>query len=113
MLIHSEDAGSQANPEGYEFSAGKMVKEFEDATRALQYGEISEPVESSYGYHIILRLKPDVLEDYLTETMNLYLNSWMYNAKVETLDAFKDLDAKVIYENYVAYQEELLAKMGN
>jgi hypothetical protein len=31
----------------------------------------------------------------------------------DVLDAFKDLDAKVIYENYVAYQEELLAKMGN
>lgn len=112
LMVFSEDPGSQSNPDGYDFTAGQMVKEFEEATRALEYGEISEPVESDFGYHIILRLKPEVLEDYLTETMNLYLNNWMYNAEVEPMDVFETLDSKVIYENYVAYQEELLAKKG-
>ncbi len=40
---------------GY-FSKGKMVKEFESAAFNLQAGQISEPVKTQYGYHIIKRL---------------------------------------------------------
>ena len=40
---------------GY-FGRGKMVKEFENAAFNLQVGQISEPVKTQYGYHIIKRL---------------------------------------------------------
>ena len=40
---------------GY-FTKGKMVKPFEDTAFKLQVGQISEPVKSEYGYHIIKRL---------------------------------------------------------
>ena len=40
---------------GY-FNRGKMVKEFETAAFNLEVGEISEPVKTQYGYHIIKRL---------------------------------------------------------
>lgn len=40
---------------GY-FSKGKMVKEFESAAFNLQVGQISEPVKTQYGYHIIKRV---------------------------------------------------------
>lgn len=56
MQQHSQDGGLQANPEGYVFTAGEMVTEFYNGTIALGVGEISAPVESMFGYHIIKRM---------------------------------------------------------
>ena len=40
------------------FSAGKMVMEFEDASFALEKdGDISKPVQTLYGFHIIKRIR--------------------------------------------------------
>ncbi len=40
---------------GY-FTKGKMVKQFEEVAFKLQIGQVSEPVKSDFGYHIIKRL---------------------------------------------------------
>ncbi|MFC0417397.1 peptidylprolyl isomerase [Cytobacillus solani] len=51
---YSEDPGSAANGGdlGW-FGAGQMVPEFEEAAYALDVNEISEPVKSQHGYHVI------------------------------------------------------------
>jgi peptidyl-prolyl cis-trans isomerase C len=51
----SDDVGSGQNGGDLDtFSHGAMVPEFETAAFALKVGEVSEPVRSAFGYHLIL-----------------------------------------------------------
>ena len=50
---HGEDPGAEEG--GYVFGPGVMVQDFYDGTQALEIGQVSDPVQTSYGYHVILR----------------------------------------------------------
>lgn len=54
LSIDSGSAKKDGNL-GY-FTKGMMVKPFEEAAFKLQINEISEPVKSEFGYHIIKRM---------------------------------------------------------
>ncbi|WP_179295542.1 peptidylprolyl isomerase [Bacillus sp. FJAT-45350] len=65
---YSTDPGSAAQGGDLSyFTRGKMVPEFEEVAFTLEEGEISEPVESQFGYHIIKVTEKDVSVDELPE----------------------------------------------
>jgi len=58
---HSEDPGSKAKGGDLgEFERGRMVPEFDQAVFALKEGEISAPIKTNFGYHLILLDKKNV-----------------------------------------------------
>ena len=118
MNEKSEDTGLATNPDGYTFLPGEMVPEFEDAVSSLKVGEIDQKiVESSYGYHLIMRIEPDMdaiddedlKEKYESETYQKVLDDWSKDAKVETTKALDDLDMTKVYDKLTQLQSVIQA----
>lgn len=118
---YSEDTGRADNPNGYIFTPGTMVESFETAANALQPGEISEIVESDYGYHIILRkdlleaLEQDpeqrvsLAEKHLTTLLTILASE----ATVKLMDDIKDIDVGQFYSDYSVKVEEVAISNAN
>ena len=93
MNEFSEDPGIAAYPDGYVFTKGEMVPEFEDAAFALSVGQVSEPVLSTYGYHIIKLIDKyeymplDQAKDTITSELALSKVEEMINILVPSINA--------------------------
>lgn len=88
----SEDTGSkdQGGDVGWVARNGGMVAEFEEAAFSLPVGQISDPVKSYYGFHIIQvieravrELEPDVLAQRKSGAFYKWLSELRAQAKVE------------------------------
>lgn len=112
MNEYSEDSGLATNPDGYTTTTGKMAAPFEEAALALKPGEISGIVESTYGYHIILRGEVEDLDSYADQyresQMDAAVQQWLADADIQVSDSFKALDVADFYNRYVAWQTAYL-----
>jgi parvulin-like peptidyl-prolyl isomerase len=54
-INHSSCSSAQYGGSLGEFGKGMMVKQFEEAAFALGVNELSEPIETEFGYHLIKR----------------------------------------------------------
>ena len=108
LQVFGQDPGMAQNPDGYLFSSGEMVPEFEKGTQALAIGEYSkEPVQSQFGYHIIWRLDPaghpDLIAALRQEVLDQLLTSLAQQAQV-TMDetAIAAIDIPALYNAFLA-----------
>lgn len=113
LSLYGTDPGMTQNPQGYLFTAGDMVSEFEAGTRALEVGAYSKtPVRSQFGYHIIWRLDPtthpDLLSEYQQRVFDQQLQTWVSGASVTVNEKTLELlDGDTIWASYLAYLASL------
>lgn len=107
LSVLGTDPGMTSNPDGYLFTSGQMVESFEQGVRELPInGFSSEPVPSTYGYHVILRLDPldhpDLIGQYQEAVMNDFVDEALAAAQITlNQDVIDKIDLPKTYENYL------------
>ncbi len=116
MAEHGEDTGMAIYTDGYtKLPDGSFVAEYETAAQELGENEVSGIVESSYGYHIILRLplKATAVVEFgstaeeaytlafmvANERFSALAEGWMNDAKVEPSKDYEEMDIAKVFAN--------------
>ena len=103
MWINYGNDGGQPE-EGYTFGPGYMVESFYQAAIGLRVNGISEPVETTYGYHIVRRCELDVeaAEADKDAIMDRLANSLFNQYQEKTAKAFIVIGGTYYYETKIA-----------
>jgi parvulin-like peptidyl-prolyl isomerase len=102
---YSQDPGSKDKGGRYTATKGQLVPEFEKAVWAMKTNEVTKPVKTQYGYHIIQALAPikkgtttpfpqvkeAIRQQLIQDKKNKEMESWVEDMR-------KDLDDKTAYQ---------------
>lgn len=96
-----------------EFGHGQMVQEFDEAAFALKVGEISAPVKTKYGYHLIMTTKKtpaagDTKETVQASHILLKISEPRELPKIE--EVVESLKSRANRKNVGDYLEKLIRK---
>lgn len=96
---YSDDAGTATNGgELGDVAKGEMVEEFENAVFSLAVDDISEPIKTTYGYHVIQvtaiteakqytlddsGIRDDIVSTLTSEAQTEAWNTWLEDTKTE------------------------------
>ncbi len=86
VSVYSADPGSKDTGGEYTFGRAEMVPEFENSAFSMEPGQISDLVETTYGYHILL------LEEIIMPTAE----------EIASLEQYQEY----VVENYKAVQKQ-------
>ncbi len=101
---YGEDPGMESNPDGYVIDktgaeatgAGTMVAEFTQGSFSVGVGEVTDLVESSYGWHIIKRYALPTSGEVYDSAIQNVKNSLMQDKYNELMDSYKsDFDIQI------------------
>ena len=108
----SQDPGSARNGGQLPFvQRGQFVKEYEDAAFALQPGEMSGIVQSSFGYHIIKMDERKQLEPYEFHHDNIL--KFMEQRNMRDQIAMQKIDKMVEESNGALTKEQFMEQKAN
>lgn len=102
--LYSDDSGTAASGGDLgEVYKGQMVPEFEEAVFSLEIDEISEPIKTTYGYHIIQvtavneakqysleEVRDDITSTLLSELQGEAWQKWIEDTKSEIGVTYKE-----------------------
>jgi len=101
--LYSEDPGSAKNGGDLGWNRkGNFVKEFEEAAFSLQPGQISEPVETVFGYHLIKVNEKKGNEIQLQHILITFPH--LPESDLQTISLLKDIK-KQIESNQITFEE--------
>ncbi|MGA9326915.1 MAG: peptidylprolyl isomerase [Salegentibacter sp.] len=102
-VLYSQDPGSASN--GGKITLGRkdnFVKEFKDVAFSLQEGEVSDPFETEFGYHII---QIDKIRGQKVDLRHILLIPDVTNATIEEAKAKVDSIRKKVEEGVLDFAD--------
>ncbi|MDU1582798.1 MAG: primosomal protein N' [Peptoniphilus harei] len=115
---NSKDTGSAKNGGSLgEFTNGQMVQAFDDQITKMKVGDISEPIQSQYGYHVIKleeksprkfdEVKGEIKQTLQQEKFKEYIDKVKKDAKIKIyVDTKKEVELPDEFKNFGKIEKE-------